>query len=243
MSKSLAIVAVGAVCVGAVGAAITLPALVLGSSETPRVGLPLAASGTRTVVHAAPLSATPASPQATPAPRLVPSHASAPGVRRLAPPVTRPSAATSVRPSGPKYRPVSPVPTPATPQPATPQPTTPQPAEPNQPLLTLSENSKKAKHAKRKKHVKHSKREHPEHAKGHNEHPNGGPKAKQDQGSKPKHDEGQKPKDDEGQKPKHEQGPKPNGDGQGGAKPPKDDGGKPPKNDGGKGADGKAPKR
>jgi hypothetical protein len=251
MSRSLAIVAVGAVCVGALGAAITLPALVLGGSDTPPVGLPIAGSGTRTVVQAAPLpAASRATRRGAHTPRLLPSLASSPGARARSQVSRRSAVVAPARPSRPKQGPGGSEPTPVTTRPATPQPATPQPAEQEQPLLTMSSDSKKAKH---KKHKKHKKSHHPtppnakrakhDKPKGEKQHPTGG--------QKPKHHEGPKPKHDDRQKPPSSHGPKPKDGGHGNAVPPGDQGGtppkgegdKPPKDDGGRGPDDKGPKR
>jgi hypothetical protein len=226
VSRSLGIVAVGAVCLGALGAAITLPAMVLGGSEAPPAGLALAGSGTHTVVHAAPLRAPrPARPHVAGfSPVFVPSLVPAARAVPIASPVSRPSAATPVKINRPKERRAS------KPKPAAPRPAEPQPPAPEQTLSTLSE---KNKHAKPKKH-EHAKPVKAETTKTHVDHPKGDtetPKPKHEHGPKPKHDGGPKSKDQGGKPPKDES-----------QKPPEDHEDKPPKSDGDKGSDGKAPK-
>ncbi|HEY2939591.1 MAG TPA: hypothetical protein VGJ27_07250 [Gaiellaceae bacterium] len=232
MSRSLGIVAVGAVCLGALGAAITLPALVLGGSEAPPVGLALAGSGTHTVVHAQPLPTQPLTETGF-APTFVPSLVPpASAVPIAAPAFPSRGAATPVSISRPKDRRTAPKPKPDQPKPAKP--------EPAEPVQTLSALSEKNKHAKPKKseHPKPAKTEPKKAPKAHVEHPKSGPKDEPKghkehtkSAPKPKQEGGPKSKDKGGKPPKDESG-----------KPPKDHEDKPPKNEGDKGSDAKGPK-
>jgi hypothetical protein len=233
VSRSLGIVAVGAVCLGALGAAITLPALVLGGSDAPPAGLALAGSGTHIVVQAAPL---PTPQQARPretgfAPPFVPSLVPAGSAVPIAAPASHPPlAATPVSIHRPKDRRAVP----------STKPVKPQPAEPEQTLSALSEKNKHAKPKKaRKVHVDHPETGHQDQPKGNKEHTKSAPKPKHEHGPKTKHEGGSKPKHEGGSKPKHDGGPKAKDQG---GKPPKDNEDKPPKSDGDKGSEGKAPK-
>jgi hypothetical protein len=123
VSRSFTIVAVGAVCVGALAAAITLPALVLGGRDAAPAGLPLATSGTRTVVQAAPVptaASRPASHEPSVAPGVSPSLANHVAVL-LAAPVSRPVASTPARPAKPEHHRAAPKPKPVAPKPTEPQ--------------------------------------------------------------------------------------------------------------------------